>query len=72
MVLRDDARAAIRALIELVNRDPFALGPLEVAFDERELSAGVHPHQFRLFEPQDPKAAVAVGETMRESQTGLS
>jgi hypothetical protein len=56
-VLREDARAAIRALIGLVNRDPFALGPLKVAFDEGELSVGVHPYQFRLFEPQDGPAA---------------
>jgi hypothetical protein len=43
-----DAQSAIRALIEFVNRRPFALGPLMAEFSEDELIPAVHPGQLSL------------------------
>ena len=43
-----DAWDAIRALVGLVNRRPFAIGPPGCPFDEEELLPPVHPDQLEL------------------------
>lgn len=46
--LHRDAQAAVRALVGLVNRPPFALGPVEVHFSEEDLLPAVHANQMIL------------------------
>lgn len=50
-LLQSDAQAAVYALIDLVNRPPFAVGPVTVRLSEQDLLPPVHPGQLSLLHP---------------------
>ncbi len=50
----EDARASIRALIDFVNRPPFALGRLISEFTEEDLMPTVNPDQTSLLNEDSP------------------